>query len=78
MQAGNLRARFDAIVFADEVPDAIENGHAAGTMPPEFTGGLGAKGAEALRAFTAAEAERSTGTIRTTTGLPAIWAISRR
>jgi hypothetical protein len=54
VQAGNLRARFDAIVFADEVPDAIENGHAAGTMPPEFTGGLGAKGAEALRAFTAA------------------------
>jgi hypothetical protein len=54
VQAGNLRARFDSIVFADETPDAIENGHAAGTMPPEFTGGLGTKGAEALREFTAA------------------------
>jgi hypothetical protein len=54
VQAGNLRARFDSIVFADETPDAIENGHAAGTMPPEFTGGLGAKGAEALREFAAA------------------------
>jgi hypothetical protein len=54
VQAGNLRARFDTIVFADEAPDAIENGRAAGAMPPEFTGGLGAKGAEALREFTAA------------------------
>jgi hypothetical protein len=54
VQAGNLRARFDSIVFADESPDAIENGHAAGTMPPEFTGGLGPKGADALRDFAAA------------------------
>ena len=54
VQAGNLRARFDAIVFADEAPDAIENGYGAGRMPPEFTGGLGAKGAEALREFAAA------------------------
>jgi hypothetical protein len=51
MQAGNLRARFDSIVFADEQPNAIENGHPAGTMPDEFTGGLGARGADALREF---------------------------
>jgi hypothetical protein len=50
-QAGNLRARFDSIVFADEQPNAIENGHPPDTMPQEFTGGLGAKGAEALREF---------------------------
>ena len=30
IQAGSLRARFDSIVFADERPDAIENGHAPG------------------------------------------------
>jgi hypothetical protein len=51
IQAGNLRARFDSIVFADEQPNAIENGHPPGTMPEEFTGGLGARGAEALREF---------------------------
>jgi Zinc carboxypeptidase len=51
IQAGNLRARFDSIVFADEQANAIENGHPPGSMPPEFTGGLGAKGAEALREF---------------------------
>ena len=51
VQAGNLRARFDSIVFADEQPNAIENGHPPGTMPQEFTGGLGAKGADALREF---------------------------
>jgi hypothetical protein len=51
LQAGNLRARFDSIVFADEQPNAIENGHPPGTMPDEFTGGLGTRGAEALREF---------------------------
>jgi Zinc carboxypeptidase len=51
VQAGGLRARFDSIVLADERPSAIENGHAPGTMPDEFTGGLGAKGAQALRDF---------------------------
>ncbi|HKD05824.1 MAG TPA: M14 metallopeptidase family protein [Bryobacteraceae bacterium] len=51
IQAGNLRDKFDAIVFADEQPNAIQNGHVAGSMPPEFTGGLGQKGEDALRAF---------------------------
>ena len=51
IQAGNLRARFDSIVFADERATAIADGHPPGTMPREFTGGLGAKGAEALREF---------------------------
>jgi hypothetical protein len=51
IRSGNLRARFDSIVFADEQPNAIENGHPPGTMPQEFTGGLGGEGAEALREF---------------------------
>jgi hypothetical protein len=51
IQGGNLRARFDTIVFADEQPGAIENGHAPGSLPQEFTGGVGAKGADAIREF---------------------------
>jgi hypothetical protein len=51
IRAGNLRNRFDSIILADETPEAIENGHKAGTMPPAFTGGLGSRGAEALREF---------------------------
>jgi hypothetical protein len=51
IQSGNLRSRFDAIVFADQTAASIENGHAPGTMPEEYTGGLGTKGAEALKEF---------------------------
>ncbi len=51
IRAGSLRNRFDSIILADEAPEAIENGHKPGTMPAEFTGGLGSKGAEALREF---------------------------
>jgi len=51
IQAGNLRSHYDSIVFADEPANAIENGHQPGTMPQEFTGGVGVKGAEALREF---------------------------
>jgi hypothetical protein len=51
IQAGNLKSRFDTIVFADETPNAMVNGHPASSMPPEFTGGLGPKGADALRQF---------------------------
>lgn len=47
----NLRARFDSIVFADQRPEGIENGNPPGSMPSQFTGGLGAKGAQALREF---------------------------
>jgi hypothetical protein len=54
IQAGNLKARFDTIVFADEQANLITNGHPAGSMPPEFTGGVGDKGADALRQFAAA------------------------
>lgn len=51
VQAGNLRAKFDVIVFADESAAAIANGNPPGKMPLEYTGGLGSKGAEALRDF---------------------------
>jgi len=54
LRAGRLRERFDVIVFADMSADVIENGHPSGSMPTEFTGGLGEEGAAALREFLAA------------------------
>jgi hypothetical protein len=42
---------FDIILFADEAEDRILNGHLAGTMPAEFTGGVGVEGAANLRRF---------------------------
>lgn len=54
IRAGRLRERFDVIVFADMSANVIENGHSRGSMPEEFTGGLGAEGAAALKEFLAA------------------------
>ncbi|MEJ5367670.1 MAG: M14 metallopeptidase family protein [Bryobacteraceae bacterium] len=54
IRAGNLRSRFDVIVFADISASVLENGHARNSMPEEFTGGLGTEGAAALREFLAA------------------------
>ncbi|HBY64382.1 MAG TPA: hypothetical protein DEH78_31565 [Solibacterales bacterium] len=51
VQKGGLRDRFDAIVFPDQSYESIANGYRAGSMPPEFTGGLGETGAKALAEF---------------------------
>ncbi len=51
IRAGNLRARFDAIVFPDQSPAAINYGYRPGSMPEALTGGLGDAGARALTAF---------------------------
>jgi hypothetical protein len=51
LQAGNLRARFDTIVFAEQSSNAIANGYRAGAMPDEYAGGVGPKGAQALKDF---------------------------
>jgi zinc carboxypeptidase len=48
---GGLHARFDAIVLPDETPRAIVDGRAPGTLPEEFTGGIGDEGVAALRRF---------------------------
>jgi hypothetical protein len=50
IQAGNLRGRFDALVFPDQASSVIDRGYGR-TMPEEYRGGLGEKGAAALRAF---------------------------
>jgi hypothetical protein len=51
MQAGELRRRYDVLVFPDQPVNNLVNGYAKGAMPEEFTGGLGDTGAAALRAF---------------------------
>ncbi len=51
VRGGRLRDRFDAIVIPDETPQAIAAGHAPGTMPAEYVGGLGTAGAASLRDF---------------------------
>ncbi|HEX8456667.1 MAG TPA: M14 family zinc carboxypeptidase [Pyrinomonadaceae bacterium] len=51
VRAGNLRAKFDAILLPDHSPRALLEGHRTGTMPEELTGGLGAEGVRALREF---------------------------
>jgi hypothetical protein len=51
IQAGNLRQKFDTIVIPDQQRGQIVSGHRAGTMPPEYCGGIGEKGAAALKDF---------------------------
>ncbi len=51
LRAGNLTMKLDAIILPDQPPATILNGYRAGTMPPEYTGGLGPTGVKALREF---------------------------
>jgi hypothetical protein len=51
IDAGNLRQKFDVIVFPDQPASQIASGFAVGTMPQEYTGGLGAKAAANLKTF---------------------------
>ena len=51
VQAGDLGARFDVILIADERPRSIMEGYAAGTVPARYAGGLGDVGVRALDAF---------------------------
>ncbi|MBV9924460.1 MAG: hypothetical protein JOZ96_05410 [Acidobacteria bacterium] len=51
VRKGNLRAKYDSILIPDESPRAIVEGYRKGTMPEEFTGGLGKEGVKALREF---------------------------
>ena len=50
-RAGDLAARYDAIILPDLGASGILNGHAAGKLPPEYTGGIGTEGLANLRRF---------------------------
>ena len=58
IRAGDLNARYDVIVLPDLSPTSITDGRRPGTVPAEYTGGLGETGTAALRAFV-----RSGGTL---------------
>lgn len=51
IRAGGLRGRFDALVLPSQPARAIVDGHAPGTMPAEYVGGIGAEGVAALKQF---------------------------
>jgi hypothetical protein len=51
VRGGDLHRTFDVIVIPDQKPAALHLGHKPGAMPPQYTGGLGEKGAAALRSF---------------------------
>jgi hypothetical protein len=53
LRAGRLREKYDALLFPDQSAAVIARGYAEGAMPPEYTGGLGREGADALRQFAA-------------------------
>lgn len=41
IKAGSLRDKFDVLIIPAMSTDAIVNGYALGTMPPEYVGGIG-------------------------------------
>jgi hypothetical protein len=51
VKAGKLRERFDAIVLADQQARDIVEGQSARAVRPEYRGGIGEEGVEALKAF---------------------------
>ena len=51
VRAGDLNADFDVILFQDQSPEMIRDGFGEGTLPSEYTGGLGAEGLRSLRDF---------------------------
>ncbi len=51
VQAGGLRAKFDAIVLPDQTKTSLMEGQETEALPREFRGGLGSRGLQALREF---------------------------
>jgi hypothetical protein len=51
MRAGRLRERFDVIILPDQRPEAIIEGHAPGTIPPQYVGGISQEGVSHLERF---------------------------
>jgi len=51
MKAGNLKNRFDVIIFADMGASSIINGNSKGSIHPDYVGGIGEKGVENLKKF---------------------------
>ncbi|MEO7652133.1 MAG: M14 metallopeptidase family protein, partial [Bryobacteraceae bacterium] len=54
LQAGSLKQRYDVIVFPDQTAPLMLNGYRKGSMPAEYTGGIGVKGVAELKEFAGA------------------------
>lgn len=52
--AGNLADKIDVLMLPSMFPRLIQDGHSEKVMPPQYAGGLGEAGAEAIRQFVAA------------------------
>jgi hypothetical protein len=51
MRRGGLRQRFDALIIPDQLPREIVDGYSSDTIRPEFRGGIGEAGLEAIVRF---------------------------
>ncbi len=51
MRRGGLAEDYDVILFQAQSASSIRNGYQEGTLPPAYTGGLGAAGEQAVRDF---------------------------
>ena len=51
MKAGNLKQRFDVIIFADMRASSIINGNSKGSIHPDYVGGITENGVENLKKF---------------------------
>jgi hypothetical protein len=54
LQSGNLNQKFEVIIFPDQQAATITQGYRPGTMPDEYTGGLGENGIGNLKQFASA------------------------
>lgn len=63
VRAGDLRSRYDVIVFPDMGTNGIVDGSAVGTVPARYAGGIGAEGIREIDAFV-----RAGGTVVTLNG----------
>jgi hypothetical protein len=71
VRAGHLEEQFDSILIAEISAGAILEGHAVGTLPGEFAGGIGEEGMSNLRSFV-----RAGGTL-VTLGNASLFAIDK-
>ena len=51
LRAGSLGDDYDVLLFQSQSAPSIRNGHAPGTLPEQYTGGLGDAGSDAVREF---------------------------
>jgi len=51
IRQGKLNSKFDAVLFTSQAATQIINGNAAGTVPAEYTGGIGEPGVKNVKEF---------------------------